>query len=207
MPTKYICYKCRGAGVLYDNPTPPLSNTGYSNDKSQKENSTGFLVILAFVSLILASFSYFYSATIFFDYWAGQSLQNFGHFAIYTIFGIILLLVVSRYFGFVIGFLVGIIFTLPVIHSIVEDTGFYWIIFRSEATASTTQFLRWCSFISVLLLHGVFAYQSSVSGRDFRSVPGKWWVARGIVGRILIILLGLIVTVLTFSIILSIQYF
>lgn len=181
MPQRYACFQCNGAGVLWDRSPQQAGSSGARGAKGGGADGWSGVVVL--LALFLAALSYFYSATIFFKFWAGHSQQNWLHFAIYGAASLALLIAVAWTFGFAAGFVFGLIMLLPVVHSIHAGTGFYWIVFRSEVSAEFTRFVRWCSFIAALVGHGLLAWQAAKAGRGFRARPGRWWVARGTVGR------------------------
>jgi hypothetical protein len=171
---------------------PPITHRG-----DNRRTGELFLGLLALAILFLASVSYFYSATIVFHYWTGASYQNFAHFAIYAVGVLVLLAIVSRVFGFLAGVGVGLIAILPVVHSMMVDTAFTWIVFRAEASRNATGLLRLGPLAAVLLVHGVLAWNVARGGRAFRAQPGWWWPARGMPGRVGLLALVTLLVCLT----------
>ena len=167
-PSHASCLMCNGSGEVLD-----YDQKQHGSLPKSGNNPIG---CLSFILLILLGFgfvSYFYSSTIVFSHWDGPSSQNWAHFGIYSVVSISLVWITSRFFGFIAGCLIGVMFLLPVIESISVGNGYYWIVFREEVSASTTRGVRWLSFVSALFFQGVLAYYASL-GRT-----SKYYVLRG----------------------------
>jgi len=163
--------------------------------------------IMTFFILYLVYQPYAYSAKIFFDYWIPTSQYNWIEFWGFSLVEITFLCLGSYFLGAWLGFGVGLLFFLPILHSFYADTDFHLVVFGISSGDSSGDVLRGIASGSVALLNGAIAREVAGAGKDLRLRPGYWWRYRKKGEKYLIASLGAALFLIVIAIVLSITGF
>ena len=123
----------------------------------------GLMLVVAFILFASSYFivsGYVLSVELVAHYWSGYSLKDHNWYIVglYAGCSIGAVALVARFWGLLLGILIGLIPTMPLYYSTKGGVGFWYIVHNGGKDLMDNVFSSWIALIGMISLHGLIAW-------------------------------------------------